>query len=187
VPELNEEIGFLPGHGWVFLKAKERCPETSAASHSDKCIEAVGNFLQNLAPWDVFFTGTWSRPVTFDGVLYGTRRFLAEMQKRAGVPLYAFFGVERGERGHLLHIHSLMGNVAHLKPYCGERLAPDVRGRPCCVTHAWPWGYARALTYDPALGAARYVSKYVTKQLSEWDLVGFPATPQSALKLGNRK
>ena len=141
----------------------------------------TGNWLQHLAPWDVFFTGTWSKPVAIDGVLYGMREYLRTVESWAGIPVYAYFGVERGNKGGLLHVHALVGNVGHLKPYCGLRLAPNERGLKCCLLHAWRWGYARAVSYDPALGAAYYVSKYVVKNLAEFDFVGFPAHAQASL------
>jgi hypothetical protein len=51
------------------------------------------------------------------------------------------------------------------------------------MVHSWPAGYARVLQYDPKQGAAFYVSKYVAKQLAEWELFGFPATFQPSLKV----
>jgi hypothetical protein len=92
--------------------------------------------------------------------------------------VYAFLGVERGETGGLVHLHALVGNVGRLRAFCGNRLAPGQWGRDCCMVHAWPCGYARVLPYDPKLGAKFYVSKYLTKRLAEWELIGFPATPQ---------
>ena len=144
---------------------------------------AMGEWLQTLAPWDVFFTGTWSRPVTVNGAFYGARRYLDIVEKWAGQPVYGFVGVERGRSGGLLHVHGLLGNVAHMRLYCDKRLGPDQWGLKCCLLHAWPWGYARVLPYEPKLGAAHYVSKYVTKELSEWDLRNLPAVPQKALPL----
>ena len=143
--------------------------------------EAMGKWLGDLAPWDVFSTWTFSRPVNVQGAMYMARRHLRWVERAAGVPTYGFVGVEKGERGGLLHLHALMGNVARLKPYCGTRLAPGTWGRECCLVHGWPCGIARVLPYDPKLGASYYVSKYVTKQLAEWELFGFPAIPQFAL------
>jgi len=142
---------------------------------------AMGEWLAELGPWDVFATWTFSRLVQVNGVMFWARRHLRWIEKTAGQPVYAFIGVERGSAGGLLHIHALLGNVAHLKPYCGERLAPGKWGRDCCLVHGWPAGIARVLPYDPKLGARFYVSKYITKRLAEWELWGFPAVPQSAL------
>jgi hypothetical protein len=142
---------------------------------------AMGEWLGQLAPWDVFSTWTFSRPVQLGGAMFWARRHLRWLEKVAAQGVYGFLGVERGATGGLLHLHALLGNLGHLKPYCGKRLAPGEWGRSCCMVHAWPCGYARVLPYDPKLGAAHYVSKYVTKRLAEWELIGFPAVPQFSL------
>ena len=183
MPERKEEIAFLRGYGWLYFGEPEALP----ASRSDTLKEIMGSWLHRLAPWDAFATGTWSRPVSLDGVLYGVRRYLRLVEGRARVPIFAFVAVERGDTGGLLHVHALIGNVAHLKPFCGQRLLAGQRGLACCLVHAWPWGYARVFSYDPSLGASHYLAKYITKQLAEWDLIGFPALPQRALPLGAKR
>jgi len=145
--------------------------------------EAMGNWLGDLAPWEVFSTWTFSRPVKVTGAMYWARRHLKTLEKRAGVPLYGFVAAEQGDRGGLIHLHALLGNVGALKPYCGERLRPGRWGRSCCMLHSWPCGIARVVPYDPKLGAKHYVGKYVTKELAEWELFGFPAHPQKALDM----
>lgn len=145
---------------------------------SEPLKQAMGEWLGGLAPWDVFSTWTFSRLVRVNGAVYWARRHLTWLEKAAQQPIYAFLGVERGQNGGLLHVHALVGNVGHLKTYCGERLEAGTWGCTCCQVHAWPCGIARVLPYDPKLGAAHYVSKYITKRLAEWDLVGFPAQAQ---------
>jgi hypothetical protein len=146
--------------------------------------EIMGTWLGKLVPWDAFASWTFSRPVSEQGAMYVARRHLRWVEKRAGVPVYAWLGTERGDSGGLVHLHGLIGNVAHLTFYCRKLLPPDRWGLPCCLLHAWPAGYARVLRYDPALGARHYVSKYVVKRLAEWELFGFPAIPQLALAQG---
>lgn len=143
--------------------------------------QAMGQWLGGLAPWDVFATWTFSRLVNVQGAMYMGRRHLRWVEKAAGVRVYGFVGVEKGDTGGLIHLHALLGNVAHLKAYCGVRLEPGQWGHACCMVHAWPCGYARVLPYDPKLGACYYISKYITKRLAEWELVGFPAKPQFCL------
>ena len=143
----------------------------------------MGTWLGQLAPWDVFSTWTFSRLVQASGAMYWARRHLRYLEKSAEQPIYAFTGAERGRSGGLIHVHALVGNVAHLKTYCGQRLAPGAWARNCCQLHAWPCGIARVRPYDPALGAAHYVAKYISKKLAEWELVGFPGTPQKILEL----
>lgn len=146
----------------------------------------MGTWLGELAPWDVFATWTFARPVTVNGAMYQARRHLAVLEKRAELPLYGFVAAERGDRGGLIHLHALLGNVGVLKPYCGDRLRPGEWGKPCCMVHSWPCGIARVLPYDPQLGAKHYVSKYVVKSLAEWELFGFPAVPQKVLDICKR-
>jgi hypothetical protein len=148
--------------------------------------DVFGQWLGQLAPWDMFSTWTFSRPVQLGGAMFWARKHLRWLEKVAEQPIYGFLGVERGDTGGLLHLHALLGNLGHLRPYCGRRLAPGQWARSCCMVHAWPCGLARVLPYDPNLGARFYVSKYITKHLAEWELVGFPATPQFALESSAR-
>jgi hypothetical protein len=143
----------------------------------------MGLWLGNLAPWDVFSTWTFSRPVNVNGAMYWGRRHIRWLQKAAGQPVHAFVGAETGSRGGLIHLHALVGNVGHLKTYCGSLRPPGAWGQKCCMLHAWPAGYARVLPYDPQQGAAFYVANYISKQLAEWELFGFPAVPQLCLKV----
>jgi hypothetical protein len=85
----------------------------------------------------------------------------------------AFLACETGYRGGYVHLHALAGNLGGLERYCGEKLEPSGWGKPCCQLHAWPCGWARVLPYDPARRASWYVAKYITKQLAEWELIGF--------------
>lgn len=142
----------------------------------------MGEWLGQLVPWDVFSTLTFSRPVQPAGAMFWGRRHLRWLQKVAQQPIYAFLGVERGRTGGLLHLHALVGNVGHLKPYCGAPLPPGRWGHGCCMLHGWPCGHARVLPYNPELGARFYVSKYISKKLADWELVGFPAVPQLPLR-----
>jgi hypothetical protein len=87
--------------------------------------EIMGTWLGKLAPWDAFATWTFSRPVNVHGAMYVARRHLRWVEKRAGLPVYAWLGTERGDSGGLVHLHSLVGNVAHLTFYCNTALRPD--------------------------------------------------------------
>ena len=147
----------------------------------DEIKEAMGTWLGQLAPWDVFSTWTFSRPTQVSGAMFWALRHLRWLENKAKQPIYGFVGLERGKTGGLVHLHALLGNVGHLKPYCGTPLPPGQWRRACCMSHGWPCGYARVFPYNPELGARYYVSKYVSKRLAEWQLVGFPAMPQTSL------
>ncbi len=200
-------------------------PGRSAATKSSVVKEAMGDWLGELAPWDVFSTWTFAKPVTPAGAMHLAKRYLGLIPKRemltrvtiapegkpeffwganvscgeitslqAVVPvkqywsgdtwlslpemgcraLCGFVGVEKGRRGGLIHIHALLGNTGAVKPTCGERLGAGGWGKSCCMVHSWPQGIARVYKYDPKLGAAHYVSKYVVKEFGEWELFGLP-------------
>lgn len=145
--------------------------------------EEMGRWLSNLAPWDVFSTWTFSRPVRAEGAMYWGRRHIRKLDEMAGMGkgnTYAFVAAETGDVGGLVHLHALVGNVGHLKAYCEQPMRPGEWGHPCCMVHAWPCGYARVFTYDPKLGASFYVGKYITKAMAEWELVSFPTQAQKS-------
>jgi len=134
-----------------------------------------GNFLERLGktyPWDWFCTFTFSNPsVTADGAHYWFRRYLARAEGLTKP--YAFRADEYGGQNGRLHLHALVGNVDHLLRFCGERLSSNRWGTECCWLHRWPCGHARILPYDPGRGARFYIAKYVTKNLGDWELMGF--------------
>jgi len=171
-------------------------------------IEALGNFLEDLHahhPWDWFFTGTFANPVSPNGAHYMFNRYMQGIQRQMaqaqiGKPAcgtdysdadgqpsilkfrvykpYAFRADEYGPLGGRFHLHALIGNVSMVERFCGELLGKRVWGKPCCAVHRWPCGYARIFPYEPARGARFYLSKYVTKALGDYDLIGFePGEP----------
>jgi hypothetical protein len=142
--------------------------------------ETMGDWIGELAPWDVFGTWTFSRIVSAAGAMAQAKTHFKWVQKVAGQSIYGFYAAERGESGGLIHLHGLLGNVKHLQIFCGKKLPPGMQGKRCCLVHAWRCGYARVFPYDPKLGAKHYVSKYITKDLAEWDLFGLPTAPQTA-------
>lgn len=141
---------------------------------------ALGDFLSGY-PWSHFLTltfkplprtgkkgdtltwGRFTRRDTAAGVsdayaMRAWRGYLRDVSKLADVPLFWFFGIEHGEKRGRLHVHALTGNT--------ERLPVQL------LREQWRNGFTRILSYDPSRGAAHYVSKYVTKQLAEWDISG---------------
>ena len=156
---------------------------TRSTVNRERVKEEMGNWLGQLAPWDAYATWTFSRIVTVNGAMFWADRHIQWLQRAA----------ERGHNGGLIHLHALLGNVKHMNFYCGNRnpspAAPATEARretnfarnlSCCLTHAWPCGYATVFPYDPTLGAKHYVSKYVTKDLAEWNLFGLPLSTQTA-------
>lgn len=140
-------------------------------------VEALSGFLEDLHqkyPWDWFGTFTFARKaISPEGACYWFRRYLEEAGRVGIAKPYAFRADEYGPATGRFHLHALIGNVSHLTMYCQQRLLAREWGRPCCWLHRWPCGYARIFPYDPSRGARHYLSKYVTKDLANWDLIGF--------------
>jgi len=136
--------------------------------------------------WDWFSTYTVNMQAKPDTVHAMFQNHVGFIEKQAGLPVYAFRGDEYGVLNGRFHIHALLGNAGAFPAYCGERLPsrnPGDKPRPCCGVHSWPGGYARVFPYDPAIRATGYVSKYVTKDFGDWELIG-DFVPVAELQLG---
>ena len=147
-------------------------------AHKKVNVNAVfGEWLTGLGrawPWDWFATFSFSdRTVSPDGAHYFVRRYLGWIENEGLAVPFAFRADEYGPQNGRFHIHALIGNVSHLQHYCGAHLPPGVWGKHCCWLHRWPCGIARILPYEPAKGAEFYLTKYVTKRLGDWELIGF--------------
>lgn len=99
-------------------------------------------------------------PVSLPYALRQWETFERTVRTDAGIPLFWFYGVEHGERFGRLHLHALLGNT--------ERLPVETLQRQ------WTAGFARITEYDPTRGASYYITKYVSKELSEWDISSSP-------------
>jgi hypothetical protein len=97
--------------------------------------DAMGEWLDQLAPWDVFSTWTFSRAVSVNGAMYFGRRHLDWLREAAGQPIYAFVGAEKGNRGGLIHLHALVGNVDLFKRIAASTCLPacGARSAACCT------------------------------------------------------
>lgn len=110
-------------------------------------------------PWTHFATLTFSQESVQD---YARRQFLSFVRRveRDAGPTYWFYGTEFGKLGRM-HLHALLGRT--------ELMTRDE------LQEHWPCGFSRFLPYDSQLGAAHYVSKYITKDLADYDVSpGFP-------------
>jgi len=164
------------------------CPACGHRWSHDLVVNALGAWLSELHsryPWDWFATLTFANErvtragtagrgdITPDGAAYWFRRYLEDAAAAGVAQPYAFRADEYGPLYGRYHLHSLIGNVSHLQMFCGARLPKRTWGRSCCWLHHWPCGYARIFAYDPHLGATFYLSKYVVKELANWDFLGF--------------
>ena len=57
--------------------------------------EAMGTWLGQLAPWDVFSTWTFSRPVQVGGAMFWARRHLQWIERVAANRIYGFVGAKQ--------------------------------------------------------------------------------------------
>lgn len=119
----------------------------------------MGTFLQRY-PWSHFHTLTFRQISSEEYARREWARWLRRVGEEARVPLFWFYGIEHGEHFGRLHLHALTGNT--------ERLPREV------LRDEWRAGFSRILEYDTRRGAAHYVAKYVTKELSEWDISPLP-------------
>lgn len=119
--------------------------------------EALGSFLEGYQ-WSHFHTLTFRQASGEEYARREWQRYLRQLQLTAGVPLQWFYGIEHGERFGRVHVHALTGNT--------ERMPRSV------MAEHWRAGFSRILDYQPGRGASHYLAKYVTKEMSEWDISG---------------
>ncbi len=85
-------------------------------------------------------------------------RFVRRVERRGGEPVWWFRGDELGERLGRLHLHAFLGGTGGLLE--------------ASLGREWRAGFSLVKRYDPALGAAHYVRKYVTKGLADYAVSG---------------
>lgn len=144
---------FLTGYPWAhYLTLTFRPPQTHKKA-TDAGLLARGE------TW-----GRYSRrihsaaPVSQEYALRMWGAFNRKLALEASVPTFWFYGVEHGEKFGRLHLHALTGNT--------ERI-PTFR-----IRELWGAGWSHVKTYDPTKGASYYITKYVSKELAEWDISG---------------
>lgn len=116
---------------------------------------AWGEFLEGYQ-WAHFLTLTFRRESGPDFAARAYDRYLRRVTKCADRPLYWFMATEYGRRAGRLHLHALTGNTDTLE-----------RSR---LQHEWRDGFSRVLDYQPHLGATHYLTKYITKDLADYDV-----------------
>ncbi len=92
---------------------------------------------------------------------YAHRQFqswVGRVEGCGGESVWWFRGDELGERLGRLHLHALVGGT-------GGLLEASLR-------REWRAGFSFVKRYDPALGAAHYITKYATKGLADYDVSG---------------
>ncbi len=91
-------------------------------------------------------------------------RFVGRLEDCGGEAVWWFRGDELGERLGRLHLHALLGGTGGLLD--------------ASLGREWRAGFSLVKPYDPALGAAHYLTKYATKGLADYDVSGgWPRAP----------
>jgi hypothetical protein len=123
-------------------------------------VASWGEFLSQFH-WHWFVTLTFVGDVKTFSARRKCEAWLRALERASGMPIAWYRGDEYGDRGGRFHFHLLVANVAHLDQFEWMRRWEMMGG-----------GFARIYPYNSELGAAYYVSTYVTKQMGEWDMGG---------------
>lgn len=129
--------------------------EMEAAQQRKKVRRAWGEWLDGL-PWDHYTTLTFGIKSGPDFARRAFGRWVRRLEQEAGLPLLWFVGFEDGRLLGRLHLHALVGNTRDLEP--------------SYLSKVWTAGFSRIVPYKSKLGAAHYVTKYVTKELLDYDV-----------------
>lgn len=130
--------------------------------------EAWGDWLATY-PWQAWCTLTFREERTHASATRGFGSFTRWLRKDSP-GLGWFCAHEVGSFGRL-HLHALLGGM---EPYTSRK----------ALWKRWHdrFGRAQILPYDPGRGAAYYVAKYVTKELSHYEIEA-PRRTRSSLSL----
>lgn len=113
--------------------------------------------------WDIWMTGTFQPEKSYLDTIRTKRafnrfiEFLSKKYNRHNIEY--FLAVERFKHGNFTHCHSLLNNLDGLSHQ-------QIGG-------AWRhlYGLEKTEQYDPKKGANFYLTKYITNELCDWDLV----------------
>lgn len=134
----------------------------SSLSSQNQCLRDSMAEFANKFEWQMWMTGTFRPEQSYRDTIKTKRafkRFLGDLSKQFGKDSIEYFmAVERFKSGDFTHIHALINGVDGLTyRQVGE-----------------PWfkrfGIVHVEGYDPTKGANYYLTKYMTKELCDWDL-----------------
>jgi hypothetical protein len=116
----------------------------------------------NKFEWQIFMTGTFRPDQSYRDTIKAKRAFrrylddLVKLYRKHNIEY--FMVVERFAHGEFTHIHALLNGL--------DGLTYREIGEPWFKRH----GIVQIEGYDPTKGANYYLTKYVTKELCDWDL-----------------
>jgi hypothetical protein len=122
--------------------------------------DGMGNWLSEMS-WDYFQTGTFREEFETFSPFTAKRRFLKYIEgtrKKYGLSNIDYFIAIEPHKSGTYHVHTLMNGCAGVSD---EALWED-----------WFKKYGRNTVeiYDPQLGASHYLTKYIVKDLCDWDI-----------------
>ena len=130
----------------------------------EKVREGYGTWLSKY-PWQLWCTLTFRYAPSSASALRSYRRWLNRSGLWLGGLPYSFVGTEEGRLFGRVHLHALIG-VGR----CNDSLQIDREW----LWSTWYQSYGRALIlpYDRSKGASFYISKYITKELGDYEVLG---------------
>ena len=113
--------------------------------------ETISEFMNTLAPWQVFFTGTFSGEFTEAQ----TQRAFEKFMQRSYSEVTYFYVIEHNPSREGHHVHAVM--------YCGEPIWRD------SMNQAWlgRFGYAKVEKIRSVQDVEAYCSKHVNDYLTK--------------------
>jgi len=133
-------------------------------AHSTYATE-VGNWLDSLAPWTFWCTFTFRYSPSLPSVRRSMEKFNVDVS-----PTLFFWGSESGACTGRNHVHALLY-------FDSQRLHSPLFGElPISSRAIWQkafnrFGRSHVDEFEAEKGASHYVSKYVSKQISDWDIL----------------
>ena len=118
-----------------------------------KDLSSVFGEWLNEFKWDWWATFTFKRDTSPYRAKKSFLRFIRGVNRHA----YYFIAIEWHHYRESVHIHALVGNV------------PEVRRLTEMDRWFATYGISRIWPYNRNLGARYYLSKYLTKELTDWD------------------
>lgn len=121
--------------------------------------QEVGTWLDSLSDWQYWATFTYRYSPSLPAIRRSMGWFASEIS-----PNLMFWGSESGACTGRNHVHALLS------------LDEGANPSPKQAREIWEvafrrFGRSHVDIFNPRLGAAHYVGKYVSKTMSDWDLI----------------
>lgn len=129
---------------------------------------AMGEWLGGM-DWDYWATLTTRRELTLKSARRAAMGFEKFLSKAGNTQI--FFAVEPFDIKEGYHLHALMKLPTNLSYRNIVEVWQHVSGNKK-KRKGKEWNAIKLEKYNPKLGAGHYLSKYITKELSDYDMIG---------------